>query len=245
MKKLSIVFSALLLIIAFSCNNNNITKQNEIKIDKKGIATLINFIDFNVNQLSLSGFKDYGNKDALAKSVVSNVSVFEKQYGITITNGNSNPRISSDNSYVTSMDEEIAQRLLFFSQSANDEVEYLSKIATLKNDIYSYDLSTSEKEILLNKITFIEEMVNYMSSKYLDSEVIQANAKKDSWWSSWGKCAAGILGGAGTGALTFGLGGAAVGTVTLPVVGTVAAGAVGAIGGAIAGGLTGAAASCD
>ncbi|HEK22317.1 MULTISPECIES: hypothetical protein [unclassified Mucilaginibacter] len=55
------------------------------------------------------------------------------------------------------------------------------------------------------------------------------------WWSSWGKCAAGIVGGAGIG----GLGGAAAGSA-VPVLGTGA----GAVVGVIAGGLSGAAAAC-
>lgn len=58
------------------------------------------------------------------------------------------------------------------------------------------------------------------------------------------QCALGTVGGAGAGGLAGGLGGAAIGTVTLPVVGTVGAGAVGLIGGGVFGGMTGAAASC-
>ena len=57
----------------------------------------------------------------------------------------------------------------------------------------------------------------------------------NSWWTSWGKCAAAILGGAGTG----GLGGAAVGSA-VPGLGTLA----GAIAGAISGAFTGAVAGC-
>lgn len=61
-------------------------------------------------------------------------------------------------------------------------------------------------------------------------------AKCSGWWSCWGKCAAGIAGGAITGAL----GGAAIAGVP-----TVGIGAVpGAIIGGIGGGLTGAAAAC-
>lgn len=64
------------------------------------------------------------------------------------------------------------------------------------------------------------------------------------WWKDWGKCAAGIVGGASTGATTGGLGGAAVGTVTVPILGSVPGAAVGAAGGGIGGGLTGAVAAC-
>ena len=61
------------------------------------------------------------------------------------------------------------------------------------------------------------------------------NIEGGNWWTSWGKCAAGILGGAGLGSL----GGAAAGSA-VPVLGT----AAGAVAGAIAGGLSGAAAAC-
>ncbi len=64
------------------------------------------------------------------------------------------------------------------------------------------------------------------------------------WWKDWGKCAAGIAGGAVSGATTVGLGGAAVGAVTIPIAGSVPGGAIGAVGGGIGGGLTGAVAAC-
>jgi hypothetical protein len=55
------------------------------------------------------------------------------------------------------------------------------------------------------------------------------------WWASWGKCAAGIVGGAGLG----GLAGGAAGSV-IPVLGT----GIGAGIGAVSGALSGAAAAC-
>ncbi|WIK65061.1 hypothetical protein [Gleimia hominis] len=61
---------------------------------------------------------------------------------------------------------------------------------------------------------------------------------------SVGKCLAGIGGGTVTGAGTLGLGGAAVGTVTVPVIGTVSGGLLGSIVGGIGGGLTGVATFC-
>lgn len=66
---------------------------------------------------------------------------------------------------------------------------------------------------------------------FLEMEEIEGG----SWWTSWGKCAAGTVGGI----LTGGLGGAGIGSA-VPVIGT----GVGAVVGAIGGGLTGAAAAC-
>jgi len=55
------------------------------------------------------------------------------------------------------------------------------------------------------------------------------------WWASWGKCAAGIVGGG----ILGGLAGGAAGSV-IPILGTTAGGIVGIIGG----GLTGASQAC-
>ena len=70
--------------------------------------------------------------------------------------------------------------------------------------------------------------------KKLEVEMMQ-DVMGGGWWASWGKCAAGILGGTGTG----GLAGAGIGSV-VPGLGT----AAGAVIGGISGGLTGAVAAC-
>ena len=65
------------------------------------------------------------------------------------------------------------------------------------------------------------------------------------WWKSWGKCAAGTIGGAGSGALAGAFLPAVGCTVVLPVIGTVACGTVGDIVGGVSGGLLAAAEFCD
>ncbi len=259
MKKLGIFLSTVLLAIAFSCNDSNLTEKNEIKIDEKGIETLINYIDFNVDYLASIDFKDYGNTELTGKIIANNNIAFEKQYGVSIASNSGNARVSTEQQfYVTSMDAEISQKLTEFAKSSADQNDYLSKLSDLKTEIYSYNASLSEKQILMNKIVFVERLVGYMEAKAVVAEskrtlISNPNAKVDpknppakecNWWCSWGKCAAGIVGGAVTGAATLGLGGAAVGTVALPIIGTVSAGAVGAVAGAIGGGLTGAVAAC-
>ncbi|MTI89256.1 MAG: bacteriocin [Balneolaceae bacterium] len=73
---------------------------------------------------------------------------------------------------------------------------------------------------------------------------LEGAAAKADWWDSWGRCAAGTLGGAGLGALSgAGVGGAGC-TVVLPIVGTVACGTVGGVVGGVSGALAGAAAAC-
>jgi hypothetical protein len=259
MKKLSIVLSALLLTIAFSCNDNsNLTKQNEIKVDDKGIATLISYIDFNVNHLASSGFKDYGNQEALTKIVANSSATFEKQYGVSIIADSKNARSSSDQlEYTTRMDSEVAQKLLEFSKTSANEDDYLSKLAGLKTEVYTYNVSAAEKQMLMTKVVFIERFIKYLDVKAESATLTKgvkfnANAKEDAnapacktWWCSWGKCAAGIIGTAGATAWGFGMVGAGAGTVALPVIGTVSVGAVGAVVGAVTGGLIGASQSCD
>lgn len=66
----------------------------------------------------------------------------------------------------------------------------------------------------------------------------------DGWWQDWGKCTAGIVGGAGAGATAGALGGEAAGAVMVPVIGSVPGAVIGAAGGIVFGGLSGAAASC-
>jgi len=83
------------------------------------------------------------------------------------------------------------------------------------------------------------------SSDPLDpGDVEECSEENEGWWDSWGRCAAGITGGAGLGALTgAGYGGAGC-TMIVPGIGTVACGVVGAVAGGIAGGLAGASQSC-
>lgn len=74
------------------------------------------------------------------------------------------------------------------------------------------------------------------SDSQLRVDVVSANGVTTyGWWGDWGKCAAGIAGGAGTEAL----GSAAVGSA-VPGIGT----ATGAVVGGVAGALTGAATAC-
>lgn len=267
MKKLGIFLSTVLLAIAFSCNDSNLTEKNEIKIDEKGIETLINYIDFNVDYLASINFKDYDNAELTAKIIADNNIAFEKQYGVSIASNSSNARVSTEQqSYVTSMDAEVSQKLTEFAKNSADQNDYLSKLSDLKTEIYSYNASLSEKQILINRIVFIERLVGYMEAKAVVAEskkpsVSNPNAKVDpknppakdcGWWCSWGKCAASIVGGSMTGgaagcAAVGGLG-AMIGTAVAGAPGTAAGGIGGCVAGGIVGfiggGLTGAVLAC-
>lgn len=126
----------------------------------------------------------------------------------------------------------------------SQEVYFADLKAAIEN-AYASGLSEEEKNTLVFHLQFTIDALRYAEKKSAITESRNySKAKCSGWWSCWGKCLAGTLGGAVTGAVTIGLGGAAVGTVALPVVGTVSGGLVGAIGGGIGGALTGAAASC-
>ena len=137
MKKLSIVLSALLLTITLSCNDNsNLTKQDEIKVNEKGITLLINYIDFNVNQLVANGFNDYGNHEAIANNIANNNIAFEKQYGVSMAGYSDNARSSVDEQlYQTEKDSEFAKKLMSLSKISSDENDYLSNLSNLKTTL--------------------------------------------------------------------------------------------------------------
>ncbi|WP_299127563.1 hypothetical protein [uncultured Winogradskyella sp.] len=107
------------------------------------------------------------------------------------------------------------------------------------SDLSKRDLKGRDKQLVYIMVNIMDILEQHNSTYRSSSQV-----KCSGWWSCWGQCVAGTIGGAVTGAATLGIAGAAVGTVTVPVVGTVALGAVGTIAGGIGGALTGAAASC-
>lgn len=98
--------------------------------------------------------------------------------------------------------------------------------------------------IHIETINFIEENSDliYFGSDHSGSRINCPDCE-ESWWDSWGRCAAGTVGGTLTGAL----GGAGIGAGVGAALGgaPAAPGAIiGGIVGAIGGGLTGAAVSC-
>ena len=125
------------------------------------------------------------------------------------------------------------------SESPSNFIEFLK--SEFDNVNTNNNLKPENKDFLLKFIVTYQVSVEYLSNNL--ELVVPPNSitgKKSSlqienWWSAWGRCAAGILGGAGLGALS----GAAAGSA-VPALGTTA----GAIIGGIAGGLAGAAAAC-
>lgn len=132
------------------------------------------------------------------------------------------------------------------TSSAEDFIYYLdNQFSVIAN---TPRMLISDKDFLLTYVVSYKASIEFVRD---NSDVINTGfenpafgGRVQGWWSDWGKCAAGILGGAATTGTTLALGGALVGTVTLPIVGTVSGAVLGAVVGAIGGGLTGAAQYC-
>lgn len=145
----------------------------------------------------------------------------------------------------------------FNNKEINDELNRIKKalensesptnfIGFLKSEFDNVNannnLKPENKDFLLKFIVTYQVSVEYLSNNLelvvpTNNIIVgeKSSLQIQSWWTSWGRCAAGILGGAGLGALT----GAGTGSV-VPGLGTTA----GAIIGGIAGGLLGAATAC-
>lgn len=128
----------------------------------------------------------------------------------------------------------LVQNIALASNFSNEE-DFITHLKLLQETvIHSTLLNNLEIQDILNKSEFMIQLIEWLKN---NQELFQQDIKKcTGWWSCWGKCVAGIAGGA----ITGGLGGAAAGSV-IPILGTGWGGLLGAIGG----GLTGAATFCD
>lgn len=246
MKKRSISLLLFTFCVLFSCQEPT-PPDPQVKIDNEAIATFIRFVDYSVQEVQRLPSPD---PNTATEAIIRAIPEFEKKYGVDLAY---NPRASVAGRARTqsATERDLEDKLSYYSSISESEDDYLWRLRTLKTEVITSSLSSVSKSKLLTRITLNEELVRYLDKA--DQAVRDTNGEDDDdqeeecsgWWQCWGKCVAGILGGAATGALTFGFAGAAVGTITLPVVGTVSAGTVGAVAGGVAGGLTGATTSCD
>jgi hypothetical protein len=237
-------------IVGTSCkkDENNILKLNEGSAIATSIA--LNISDYEQFQnMIYADLNSVGVEIRNAGAIVSQESAtfilaiaenlystdtsvynaFEDYFYIGLSMPQPSDYYSLLSSYQISIIEEIFDSLEFSSSHTNFK-EFLN---TKFEDVYNNNgVSDSEKDFLLAYIVSYEAALSFMSNNL---DIISVH-NGGGWWSSWGKCAAGILGGAGLGALT----GAGAGSL-LPAVGTT----IGGIAGGIFGGLAGAATSCD
>lgn len=243
MKKRPITLFLVVFCTLFSCHE---ATSPEIEVDKDAIATFIRFIDFSVQEVKRLPTP---NPSAATEAIITAIPEFEKKYGVNLgyqSRGNAAGRARVE----SGSERDLAKKLVYYSSISVSEDDYLRKLRTLKGEIIASGLSPATKSTLLTRVVLNEELVKYLdnadqAARNSEDEDDDNEEECSGWWECWGKCVTGILGGAATGALTFGFAGAAVGTITLPVLGTVSAGTVGAIAGGVAGGLTGATSSCD
>lgn len=218
MKKL--IFNVLLtLILSNSIFGQSIVLDNDLKTIIKDQTILINLptlkTKINNKQINL----DLKNFNIGFVKSIKDKNELKKINGQDIIN-----EIKKNDFY------QFTSELANNSNSLNELRENIKKIINNSND---------EDEILKLVIWDCQLQILdfYASDNFRLSKVVKGpNGDLTSlgWWDSWGKCAAGIVGGAGLGGLS-GAGATAITVVGIPA---------GVVVGVIAGGLAGAAASC-
>ena len=199
--------------------NSNFTEQAAVIESAKKV--------FGTDDQEYSSFLDSYNKTI----ILQQLKLKEKVKACTIPDSIWN-KLSSE--------QQIIIRNIFDSLTNSSNLDnftnYLEKqYSDIPND---NKLTNNEKDFMLSYLTGYIASINFIENNIdLVKSSTQFIGFKNTlnWWSSWGKCAAGIVGGAIIGGLT----GAAAASV-IPGLGTTA----GCIIGGIGGGLSGAAAAC-
>lgn len=220
-----------------SCNKDETISEPEIQTNYSDLAMLVK-----------NGLEDIGNNLRKENTTFSSQSVvtlaaeqhfsddptahnaFSMAYD-EVTNS-SNLKSAANDEVINSVVEEIEVGLI----NSNSSSEFVDFLQSKFDEISESEIQLEKKDLILQYITAYKTSIEYISDNVdviaQDGQLKSVQAK---WWDSWGRCAAGIVGGAGLGALT---GGAAASVI--PVLGTTA----GLIIGGVAGGLSGAAAAC-
>lgn len=253
MKKLS--FSVLLLLTLFSCGEVELSAE---KIDLERYVQLEKKLTTEFNNLA-AGLRnipsDLNDKNAVlnvAKNTYGQSSelykVFLNSYEYQV-NVSSNGRTAEEVINLTPVQEERITQILNHipnTYSLEDFLIYLDDQFTIIAN--QPRMLMSDKDFLLSYIVsykstlvFINTNIDLINAGFEDPSF---GGRTQGWWDSWGKCAAGIIGGAGSVGIGYALAGAGAGTIVLPVVGTVAVAVVAGVAGAVFGGLAGAAAAC-
>jgi len=258
MKYISKIAFAIILTI-FACSKEQQDDQVSLIDNSENINKLINSFDIVL--------KEYISNPNLSEDSLGNLFIEEsRKNGLRIIEIEQNSDLdkSNDNNTVLSNEYVRYSNTIKKANTFATKEEYKNSLHNLYNDVIGSNISIEEKQSLVDNIGFMLAFVDWMGT--LENSVSKANLVSkaenecDGWWSCWGKCVAGTLGGVLTGALGgCGVGagvGAAAGAAIAAVpslgiataagagVGAVVGCAAGGIVGAIGGGLTGAAASC-
>ncbi len=114
-----------------------------------------------------------------------------------------------------------------FAEQAPDIEDLIEYVESSISRILNSDILDSDKEFILCFLSAYHASLEFISEYH---DIIIDIADKSGWWNRWGRCAAGITGGAIIGGFT---GGAAASVI--PGIGTTAGIIVGGIGGGLAG----------
>lgn len=211
---LSLIVLSSTLSITTSCNSLNEAEDDQELMYKVELSQ--NDIT-NINDYNKKIFEIIGNDKGNFTKEIYNQNLEELQL-YTLNKKNNNLHVYSLG---------IQESFKFDTQE-----QYVQSLLKMKNKAqYDSELTIEEKKSILITIESLQSFIANANEFYLNSSI---QSKGGGWWDSWGKCAAGTLGGAMMG----GLAGAAVTSPT--VIGVPVGTAVGVVGGA----LSGAAAAC-
>ncbi|WP_321300293.1 hypothetical protein [Marinifilum fragile] len=241
MKKILLALSLLVTLscIIYSCDNDKVKIEEDEQIALSDYKSYEETLKSDLNSLAENlriQKSNFTNREIVYQSTMEYYGKDSKDFIYFNDEFNSVKVKSGQNSikltvYQTKIVQDIENQLQE-SKSSEEFVAFLDKVFM---DIYNdSSIEISEKETLLNYISTYKVSVEFIADN-LDVIQIQNGTKsvKASWWSSWGKCASAMLGGATAGGIAGGELGLKVGTLLAsPVKGMVIGAVVGAIGGA-------------
>ncbi|MGJ8683393.1 MAG: hypothetical protein ACSHWW_02135 [Nonlabens sp.] len=253
-KFLPVLFFGLCLVLN-SCSKEseslNSNQNNVAKSSNDNISNILSSLDFAVQaKIENNNLSD----EELSTMFINHLQSIN---GLVVEVDSSPTNIES---MELSDDYWLAASLIHDVSGYSTSDDYKNALNLLSSDLSNYDLTASELTTTQGNISFMLAFVDYMESLSLqETAIISKSGDCDGWWSCWGKCAAGTIGGALTGGVAgcaaLGGIGAAIGAAVTIWAGPGAAGGAGVgaaagciVGGAvgsIGGGLAGAAASCD
>lgn len=233
---LKFTFALLLSLTFFYCNEENNVEKIDLVDNSENIQKLISSFDV-VLKTSIKNPKL--TNDKLGELFIKE----SKNRGLSIVEVNSSYVAKNNEQNLQYSDEyfEFSSQI----QNANSfstKEEYKTSLTILNTNVINSNISTEEKQILVDNIGFMTAFVDWMDEiniQTTNKSTFLSKSECDGWWSCWGKCVAGTLGGSITGFLEGAGIGAAIGGTIGAVGGTAASVAAGAIIGGSAGGIIG------